>query len=294
MRRRQILAGGTALLSGSFAGCALPSNTIRVREATPKEIVEDVSMQVDMESKEYDVIRSAVKNGTATRTGQNRWFDRQNTVLFNQTVYTVNETQLASEKATRYEIGIYPMPEDISPDEDISPELGVIRYDKLPPTDRRKLNRTLSRGSAKENSGELNVEYEPTAEGANRSVFVPKQQYDRLQYNGELYRVTVEREFPSDVEYQYKVTEIAGDVEGFAEQIRDKHLFTLDGLSPAEQAVIEEAIETGQADSWDSADSESVISNIREHRALKADDGSNEGTWLMKYDGGEYLVYLYW
>ena len=287
MRRRQILAGGTALLSGSFAGCALPSNSIRVREATSKEIVEAVSMRVDVESKEYDVIRSAVKNGTATRTGENRWFDRQNTVLFNQTVYTVNETQLASEKATRYEIGIYPVPEDINP------ELGVIRYNKLPPTDRRKLNRTLPRESTKENSGELNVEYEPTAEGTNRSVFVPKQQYDRLQYNGELYRVTVEREFPSDVEYQYKVTEIAGNVEGFAEQIRDKHLFTLDGLSPAEQAVIEEAIETGQVDSWDSADSESVISNIREHRALRAEEG-DAGTWLMKYDGGEYLVYLYW
>ena len=287
MRRRQILAGGTVLLSGSFAGCALPSNSIRVGEATSKEIVEAVSMRVDVESKEYDVIRSAVKNGTATRTGENRWFDRQNTVLFNQTVYTVNETQLASEKATRYEIGIYPVPEDINP------ELGVIRYDKLPPTDRRKLNRTLSRESTKENSGELNVEYESTAEGTNRSVFVPKQQYDRLQYNGELYRVTVEREFPSDVEYQYKVTEIAGDVEGFAEQIRDKHLFTLDGLSPAEQAVIEEAIETGQVDSWDSADSESVISNIREHRALRAEEG-DAGTWLMRYDGGEYLVYLYW
>ena len=293
MRRRQILAGGTALLSGSFAGCALPSNSIRVREATSKEIVEAVSMRVDVESKEYDVIRSAVKNGTATRTGENRWFDRQNTVLFNQTVYTVNETQLASEKATRYEIGIYPMPEDISPDEDISSELGVVRYDKLPPTDRRKLNRTLPSGSTKENSGELNVEYESTAEGTNRSVFVPKQQYDRLQYNGELYRVTVERAFSSDVEYQYEVTEIAGNVEGFAEQIRDKYLFTLDGLSPAEQAVIEEAIETGQVDSWDSADSESVISNIREHRALRAEEG-DAGTWLMKYDGGEYLVYLYW
>lgn len=287
MRRRQILAGGTALLSGSFAGCALPSNTIRVREATPKEIVEDVSMRVNTESKEYDVIRSAVKNGTDTRTGQNRWFDRQNTVLFNKTVYTVNETQLASEKAIRYEIGIYPAPENTSS------ELGVIRYDKLPPTDRRKLNRTLSPGSTKEIPGELKVEYEPTAEGTNRSVFVPKQQYDRLQYNGELYRVTVERAFSSDVEYQYEVTEIAGNVEGFAEQIRDKHLFTLDGLSPAEQAVIEEAIETGEV-AWESEDSESVISNIREHRALKADDGPNEGTWLMKYDGGEYLVYLYW
>jgi hypothetical protein len=67
----------------------------------------------------------------------------------------------------------------------------------------------------------------------------------------------------------------------------------LDGLSPAEQAVIEEAIETGEV-AWESDDSESVISNIREHRALKSDEGSNEGTWLMKYDGGEYLVYLYW
>jgi hypothetical protein len=285
VRRRQILAGGTALLSGSFAGCALPSNSIRVQEATPEEIVEDVSMRVDVESKEHDVIRSAVKNGTATRTGQNRWFDRRNTVLLNQTVYTVNETRLASEKATRYEVGI-----DFTP-ENTSSELGVIRYNKLPPTDRRQLNRTLSRGSTEKILGELNVEYEPTVEGTNRSVFVPKQQYDILQYNGELYRVTVEREFSSDVEYQYEVTEITGNVEGFAEQLRDKHLFTLDGLSPAEQAVIEEAIETGEV-AWESEDSESVVSKIREHRALKEDDYS--GTWLMKYDGGEYLVSLRW
>lgn len=285
MRRRQILAGGTALLSGSFAGCALPSNTIRVQEATPDEIVEDVSMRVDVESKEHDVIRSAVKNGTATRTGRNRWFDDRNTILLNQTVYIVNETRLASEKATRYEVGIYPAPESTNP------ELGVIRYDKLPTTDRRQLNRTLSRESTKENSGELNVEYEPTTEDTNRSVFVPKQQYDILQYNGELYRVTIERELSSDVEYQYEVTEIAGNVEEFAEQLRDKHLFTLDSLSPAEQAVIEEAIETGEV-AWESEDSESVISKIREHRALKEDDYS--GTWLMKYHRGEYLVSLRW
>ncbi|WP_420192018.1 hypothetical protein [Haloplanus salinarum] len=256
-----------------------------MQEATPIEITEAVSMRVDEESKEYDVIRSAMKNGSATRTGQNKWFDRRNTVLLNQTVYTVNETRLGSEKATKYEVGI-----DFTP-ENTTSELGVIRYDKLPPIDRRQLNRTLSQGSTEKSPGELNVEYEPTGGGTNKSVFVPEQQYDILQYNGEQYRVTVEREFSSDVEYQYEVTEAAANVKEFAEQLRNKYLFTLDGLSPAEREVIEEAIETGEV-AWESEDSESVISKIREHTALSQDGSS--GTWLMKYDGNEYLVTLSW
>ena len=98
-------------------------------------------MDVDTEDKEYEILRSAIENGTATRTGQNKWFDRRDTVLLNQTVYTVNETRLSSEKATMYRVGV-----DFTP-ENTNPELGVIRYDKLPPRDRRRLNRTLRGGS---------------------------------------------------------------------------------------------------------------------------------------------------
>jgi hypothetical protein len=103
--------------------------------------------------------------------------------------------------------------------------------------------------------------------------------------------VRVEREFSSAVDYQYEVIEIAASVDPFAEQLRDTHLFTLNDLSPGEREVIEEAIETGSV-SWESEDSASVISKIREHTALSQDDYG--GSWLMKYDGSEYLVHLRW
>lgn len=290
MRRRQILAGCTALLSGSFAGCALPSNSVRVQESTPLKIVGTVSMREKfMEPEEIDVLRTAVQTGTATRTtatysGQDAWFDQRNTVLLNKTVYTVSETQLESEKETMYRVDI-----DFTP-ENTSSQLGKIRYDKLPPTDRNQLNRTLSDGiSADDFDGIKSVAYKPAEVNYNKSVFIPKREYGILQYDGEQYRVSVEQDFIYYVEYEYKVTEIAASVKEFAEQLRNKYLFTLDGLSPAEQEVIEDAIETGEV-AWESEDSASVIAKIREHTALEEDDYS--GTWLMKYDGDEYLVYL--
>jgi hypothetical protein len=127
-------------------------------------------LENDMESKETDVLRTAVENGTATRTtatysGQDTWFDHRNTVLLNKTIYTVNETQKGSEKATMYHVDV-----DFTP-ENTSSRLGEIRYDKLPSTDRNQLSRTVSNGiSANDFDGIKSVAYKPTEVNYNKSV----------------------------------------------------------------------------------------------------------------------------
>lgn len=44
-------------------------------------------------------------------------------------------------------------------------------------------------------------------------------------------------------EYRYEITEFTSDVDAFADRVREQYLITLDGLSDAERAVVEEAID---------------------------------------------------
>lgn len=68
MRRRQFLAGGTALLTAPIAGCGHPSVVLDLDEATAADIADDVSTTPDPGSEEYEVVTSAAENGSATRT----------------------------------------------------------------------------------------------------------------------------------------------------------------------------------------------------------------------------------
>jgi hypothetical protein len=289
MRRRQMLAGSTALLSVPFAGCAFPSISIRMSEPTTLDVLAFVSTRVNKGSKEYDVLKSAIKNGTAIRTGrtvtgEDRLFEYTNTALLNDTVYEINETRVDSENVLLYDVGI-----DFKP-QDTNPTLGAIKYDELPGVDRDRLKTIIS--------GDLNtqdfpgggnkwVEYDPTQTDIDSSVFVPHQQYDILQYNGKKYPVTVNTDVQYDVTYQYNVTKIASSVEVFAEQIYDTYLFKLNGLSSPEREVVNKAIETEGYFTEDDA-AESVMGKIRDHTAL--DQNEREGNWLLEYDNTEYFA----
>ncbi|MFW6382544.1 MAG: hypothetical protein ACOCZD_00715 [Haloferacaceae archaeon] len=285
MRRRQLLASGAALLSATIAGCGHPQVVLDFDAASADDVADAVSMHVEPGEEEHRVVTAARENGSTTRTGRYELFDREDTVRLEDAFYAVDETGLDREDVTVYEVLV-----DVDP-ENTTPEVGEIDYADLPETDRERLDRLLSDPDIPESEGpDAGVSYGTAAEVGPDSVFVPDPEYDVVVYEDEAYRISVESRTATQTTYRYEVTQVAPDVETFAESVREEYRFTLSGLSADERAVVEEAIEGGYFREDDAF--ESVVEKIRAHEGIDVDDFY--GTWLLEYDGVEYLVYAEW
>ena len=285
MRRRRFLASGTALCSVALAGCAHPSVVLDLNAATADDIADEVSMAPDPGSEEYEIVASAIENGSATRRGRYELFDRTDAVRIDGTVYEMSETRVASSEVTVYEVLV-----DLDP-EDTTPDLGEIEFEELPETDRERLEPILSEADPPQGDGyDFGVGYGSAAEVGNDSVFVPERRYDVLVYEGERYRVAVDSRTAPEVEYRYEATEVAPDTETFADRVRDRYLFVLSGLSDAEREVVEESIDGAYFE--DDEAFRSVIDRIRDRDGIDVHD--SYGTWLLAYEGTDYLAYAEW
>ncbi|AEH39128.1 hypothetical protein [Halopiger xanaduensis] len=285
MRRRQVLASCGSLLAVTVAGCGHPPVVLDMDGATADDIADEVSMAADPGSEEYTLVTSARENGSATRTGRTELFDRIDTVRADDTFYEVSETRLESNDVTVYEVLV-----DIDP-ENSTPELGEIAYDDLPEADRNRLERIVSEEDQPGQSEyDIGVEYGTADEVGNDSVFVPERQYDIVRRDEDRYRIAVHSRTATEATYRYEVTEIAPDVAAFAARIRERYLFALADLSDAERAVVEKAIDEGYFEDDDAF--RSVIDRIRDHDGL--DVTGTYGTWLVEYEGDEYVTYAEW
>ena len=284
MRRRELLATGTALLPLPLAGCVHPEVILTMDPATADDIADRVSLHPEPDAEEYTVTADAVANGSTTRRGRSELFDRTSTVRLNNSFYEMNETRLSSSEVTVYEVLL-----DVNP-EKTTAEVGAIAYEELPETDRRRLDGILSEEPPQTDGYDVGVSYGSAAEVGDDSVFVPERQYDILVYEGDRYRVAVDSRTAAEAEYRYTATEVAPTVEAFADQVREQYLFTLAGLSDAERDVVEEAINDGYYEETDAF--RSVAERIRSHEGIEVHDFY--GTWLIEYEGEEYITYVEW
>ena len=283
MRRRQFLAGGTALLSVAVAGCGHPNVVLDLDEASDQDIADERSARVEPGSEEYRIVTLARDNGAATRSGRRELFDRTNAVLVGDTFYEVSENRLESSEATVYSVDVaFTL-------DDTDAKVGEVAYDDLPSFDREKLD-VIPEATSSDRQSNVYVEYGTAEDVGNRSVFVPDPQYDIVTHEGDRYRVAVESRTVSEGEYRYEVTEIAPDVETFAGQVRQQYLFALTGLSSAEREVVDEAIDGAYYEDDDAF--RSVVEKIREHDGLYVE--SQDGMWLLSYEDVEYLTYVEW
>jgi hypothetical protein len=285
MRRRQFLASGAALLSVALAGCAHPDVVLDLNEATATDVADEVSVAADPGSDEYAVVSSAVENDSATRRGRYDLFDSSDTVQFEGAFYDVSETRLESSEVTVYEVML-----DFDP-EDTTGDIGEIEYDDLPAADRERLAKIISKDPPSSNDGyDVGVSYGSAEEVGNSSVFVPERQYDVVVHDGDRIRVAVNSRSAPEASYRYEATRVAPDVDAFADQVRDRYLFVLSGLSDAERAVVEEAIDGAYFEDDDAF--RSVTDRIKEHEGITEEDFY--GTWLLEYEGTEYLTHVEW
>lgn len=283
MQRRQFLAGGAALLSVA-AGCVDPDVVLDLTEAVPDKLADEASMTAEPGSEEGTIVRSASENGSATMNGRHQRFRRTSTVRVDGVVYDVSETRIGSSDATVYELRI-----DFDP-ADATPDRGEIGIENLPAVDHHRLDPLITPEpqSPHRDGDDVSEEWGTAEQLGNRSVFAPDQQYDVIVDGENRYRVRVSSEPASLQAYRYEVTEIAPDVEAFAEQLQAQYLFTLEGLSDAEQSVVEEAIDGAYFDDDDAF--QSVVDRLREHEGLNIEE--DHGTWLVEYEGERYRAYV--
>jgi len=264
MRRRRFLASGTAFLSVALAGCGHPPSSSSLNEGDRRRHRRRGVDDADPGSEEYELVTSALENGSATRRGRYELFEPTDTVRVDEAVYEVTETRIASSEVTVYEVLI-----DFDP-ADTTPELGEIAFDDLPEVDRERLEPIVSETDPPQQDGyDLGVGYGSAAEVGNESVFVPERRYDVLVHDGDRYRV-VDSHTASEAEYRYEATEVAPDVETFADHVRERYLFVLAGLSDAEREVVEESIDGAYFEDDDAF--RSVIDRIRAHDGIRVDD----------------------
>ena len=283
MRRRQFLASGTALQSVAIAGCADSSTVLDLESASDEDIADRASTTADPGSEERRVLTSARDDGSATRRGREELFDRTDTVRVDGAFYEVSETRVESGEATVYDVDVAFNPDDTKA------AVGEVAYDDLPEYDREQLSFiTDGQEPADEEGYNVNVDYGTAEAVGDRSALVPEQEYDIVTHEGDRYRVEVESQTVPENEYRYEVTEVAPDIEAFADQVREEYLFTLTGLSAAEREVVEEAIDGAYYEDDDAF--RSVVGEIRDHEGLDVDDFY--GTWLLSYENEEYVTYV--
>ncbi|GAA0657378.1 hypothetical protein [Salarchaeum japonicum] len=284
MRRREFLAGGTALLALPAAGCIHPPVVLDMSEATLTDIADERSDRLAPDSEEHDIVTAARNNSSVTRTRPGKLFDDANAVRVGRTFYEVTETAIDTVEVTTYELHI-----DFNPG-DATPSRGEIEYAELPPADAERLDDAVTLGSRRTAEGDdISVRYGRAAE-VGESVFVPDPEYDILVHDGDRYRVTVTSERDTWETYRYAVTEVAAGLSEFVEPIRERYRFTLSGLSEAEREVVETAIDEGYFEESDAF--QSLVERFHAHEKLSGDDAY--GTWLVRYEGTEYLAYSEW
>jgi hypothetical protein len=89
------------------------------------------------------------------------------------------------------------------------------------------------------------------------------------------------------------VTTVADSTAGYADQLRDRYLFTLSGLSDDERSVVEEAMSKNGSYYADTDGDEAfrgVLESFDGHPAIERNEF--RGTWLVRYDGDVYVAEL--
>lgn len=136
----------------------------------------------------------------------------------------------------------------------------------------------------------IDVEYDAADPDIASSALVPEPEYEVIAVDGvpvELETRTVERTIEA---YRYELEELAASPAGYGARLRER-TFELDGLSDDERALVEEAIEEGQAVvGLDDDAFVGVGERLLEEPPINEDEYTGE--WLVEYDGRDYWAEL--
>ena len=288
----RLLPLGALLALVLLAGCSAPGS-LTMDPVTDADIVEHASRSLERsappaeDDEEARMLRTAIENGSATidspyppvREGkpfehEGAFYDLTWTVVDERTVTSVS--LLVDYNAS-------------------DPEGERIAYDDLPDADRRAVDALLPpRDDRRVEGYELGASSRYDDSELERSVLVSEGP-TVVVYEGEAYPVKFDGTSQMTVHtYRYSAAKVADSPDEFARDLKAAHLFELSGLSEAERAVVDEAIEEGSYYAEDDDDQafRSVLEAFRRHEAVESEEA--HGEWLVRYDGEVYWADMWY
>ncbi|MFB6159716.1 MAG: hypothetical protein ABEJ61_00895 [Haloferacaceae archaeon] len=287
MLRRRSLAVGGLLLLVVLAGCSAAGSLSMQSAADDATLAAAASRSPPPVGEASDgerVVREAIENGSATVEGRSPPVESGLPFEHDGRYYNLSWSVVDRRPGTSVRVGV-----DYN---GTAPDAATVAYGELSNADRAMLAGALPRQTDNLREGpDFGVAATYSGTERDRSVLLDGE-YGAVRYEGETYPVTVEDTERVTIEsYRYIATEVADSSAAYAGQLRSAYLFTLSGLSDAERAVVEAAIDdTYYADSSDDEAFRAVLEIFRRHDAVRRTE--YRGTWLVSYEGESYVAEL--
>jgi hypothetical protein len=283
------------LLVALLAGCTW-SGGLRMSAVNDTQLATNASHSVEdakLQAPNTRLLRETIETGNASRVAPEQpLFEplQERPVRYRDRYYDLTWTADGSRPGASVRVRVnYTDTASVPPDRRIT-------YENLPGPDKDALAPFLptaeSRSELWRSGDSLTSNTTYTAEELNQSVLVGDQQYDAVVYEGTTYPVDslgVER--TTVTTYRYRATVVAEDTEAYADRVKTRYAFTLDGLNESERTVVTTAIDDSYtAASEEDSAFESVASRFESHRAVERDAISGE--WVVRYRGRLYWATL--
>jgi hypothetical protein len=279
MQRSHLAVFGLLVLA-ALAGCSA-EGSLSMDRASDQVLAETASRPVE----DNAVIRRAIANDSAKTTARSPPVNRGLPFTHQESYYKIDWTATGSQVATSVSLGI-----DYNGS---APSASTVNYDDLSPRDRKFLEGVLPPKTERRTEGyELGTGGVYIEAERNRSVLL-SEEVKAVHFEDETYPVVIETEPTTLRTYRYTVTTVANSTEAYVEKLRERHLFTLSGLSEAERSVVDEAI-TEEGSYYAESDDDDAFRGVLEafdgQPAIEGDE--YRGVWLVRYDGEVYVAKL--
>jgi hypothetical protein len=288
MDRRTILATAGLLLLGVLAGCSAAGSLDMDRPANDTDLANGASRATTAvdggPTSDGALVQRAIENGSATARGQDPPVERGLPFAHEGRYYDVSWNVTERRPATAVRVAI-----DYNGS---APSSETVAYDALSARDRAVVDQLLPPKTDDRREGyEFGVRATYNETERNRSVLLAEEPA-AVGYRGETYPIgLVDRESVTVRTYRYTTSVVATNSTAYADQLRERYLFDISGLSDAERGVLEEAIDdTYYAEDTDDEAFRSVLDRFEGHEAIERSEYG--GTWLVRYDGEVYLADL--
>ena len=274
-----------------LAGCSA-AGSLTMDPVTDEQIVEHASRSIDRAGSgavdgEAATIRSAIENGSATIDSPNPPVREGLPFEYEGAFYDLTWTVVDERTKTSVSLLVDYNASDPSGER--------IDYADLPSADRRAVDALLPPREDRRVEGyDLGASSTYNDTELEESVLVSEQPMV-VVYEGEAYPVAFDGTSQYTVEtYRYSATKVADDRDEFVRDLKDEYLFSLDGLTDAERAVVDEAIGEGSyyAEDTDDEAFRSVLDEFRRHEPVVEEEA--HGEWLVRYDGEVYWADLWY
>lgn len=287
MRRRTVLATAATALALPLAGCAHPADgSLSMGALDSDSAIADryAGSTENLPQDRRDLVAAAIAGEAPTREGTHPPYESPRPLAHEGAYYRISHEVVDSRTAIQYTIQI-----DYDPATAPSP---VIAYDDLPAVDQAALGELIPPRDEPPDSDGFDVGRSYRYPDVSESVLAPEPEYEGISHDGSTYRVEIEGSREVTVEtYEYSAERVADSAADLGRQLRERYLFTLEGLSDAEREIVDEAIEGSYFPDGEVSDAfRSLADRFRNQAGIETTE--HGGTWLARYDGTIYWTDL--